>query len=50
LDELSAQILREVTALQDKHQNVDFSPVINLAREMQEKTAAVTKFFVDQVE
>jgi hypothetical protein len=50
LDSLAVQILHEVAGIQDRNPGVDLSPVSNLARLMREKTAAVMKFFVDQVE
>jgi hypothetical protein len=50
LDSLAVQILSEVGAIQGRHPEIDLSPVSNLARQMREKAAAVTKFFIDQVE
>ena len=50
LDELAVQILQETACIQGRHPQVDLSPVSNLAQQMREKAAAVTKFFIDQVE
>lgn len=50
LDSLATQILHETASIQGKHPDVDLSPVSNLASQIRERTAAVMKFFVDQVE